>query len=65
MIQALRVWPIKSYSFSVSYQPSGEELNASDEEPGLSGSDGCLEVFCQPAVAVQPSQGAFDHSSAR
>ena len=34
------------------------------KEPCGCGGDGCLEVLCEAAVAVEPSEGAFDDPSA-
>jgi len=51
--------------FSISYRSSCEELNAGDEKPRLGGGEGGLEVLCEPPIAVQPGQRAFDPPSAR
>ena len=46
---------------SKSCDPSREQLDACDHEPGLGTSDGGLEVLGETAVAPQPGQGALDH----
>ena len=38
-----------------------EVLDASDVEPSLGTGDRSLEVFGQVAVAIEPSEGTFDH----
>ena len=42
-------------------QSPDEELDASDVEPSLGTGDRSLEVFGQAAVAIEPSEGTFDH----
>ncbi len=51
--------------FSGSCQPAGQELHAGEEEPCLGAGDGRFEVLGQAPVAVEPSQGTFDHPAAR
>ena len=44
-----------------SFEPSDEKLHTAEEEPCLGGQQGGFEVLGEAAVAVEPSQGAFDH----
>ncbi len=43
--------------------PSCEELDACDHEPGLGAGDGGLEVLGETAVATEPGKGALHHST--
>ena len=48
-----------------SSQPVREQLHRSEIEPDLTAGDGGLKVFGEAAVAVEPSEGSFDHPAAR
>ena len=41
-----------------------QELDGCAKEPCGCGGDGCLEVLCEAAVAVQPGEGSLDDPSA-
>jgi hypothetical protein len=45
-------------------QSPNEELDASEVEPSLGTGDRSLKVFGQAAVAIEPSESAFDHPPA-
>ena len=51
--------------FSLSCQSPEEKLYTGKKEPSLSGGKRCLEVLCQPTIAVQPSQSSFNHPTPR
>ena len=51
--------------FSLSCQSPEEKLYTGKKEPSLSGGKRCLEVLCQPTIAVQPSQSSFNHPAPR
>jgi transposase len=51
--------------FSMPCEPAGEEADAGDIVPRLSGGDGALEVLCQPSASAEPGEGAFHDPSAR
>ena len=51
-VRILRVRPEMNRCFSRPCETPGEELHAGDEEPSLGGNNHCLEVFCQPSVAI-------------
>ena len=42
-----------------------EQLHRSEIEQDLTAGDGGLKVFGEAAVAVEPSEGSFDHLAAR
>ena len=46
-------------------EPAREQLHRSETEPDLTAGDGGLKVFGEAAVAVEPSDGSFDHPVAR
>jgi hypothetical protein len=48
-----------------SSKPAREQLHRSEIEPDLTAGDGGLKVFGEAAVAVEPSEGSFDHPAAR
>src|SRR5215475_2594899 len=48
-----------------SSNPAPEQLHRSEIEPDLTAGDGGLKVFGEAAVAVEPSEGSFDHPAAR
>ena len=48
-----------------SSKPAREQLHRSEIEPDLTAGDGGLKVFGDAAVAVEPSEGSFDHPAAR
>src|SRR6202007_800587 len=48
-----------------SSKPAHEQLHRSEIEPDLTAGDGGLKVFGEAAVAVEPSEGSFDHPVAR
>src|SRR5215469_4231575 len=48
-----------------SSKPAREQLHRSEIEPDLTAGDGGLKVFGEAAVAVEPSEGPFDHPVAR
>ena len=48
-----------------SSKPAREQLHRSEIEPDLAAGDGGLKVFGEAAVAVEPSEGSFDHPAAR
>src|SRR5215469_8590621 len=48
-----------------SSKPAREQLQRSEIEPDLTAGDGGLKVFGEAAVAVEPSEGSFDHPVAR
>src|SRR6516164_5410591 len=48
-----------------SSKPAREQLHRSEIEPDLTAGDGGLKVFGEAAVAVEPSEGSFDHPVAR
>ena len=48
-----------------SSKPAREQLHRSEIEPDLTAGDGGLKVFGEAAVAVEPSEGSFDHPTAR
>ena len=50
--------------FSGSCEAAREELDAGEEDPGLGGLDGRLEVLCQPPVSIEPGERALDDPSA-
>ena len=45
--------------------PPCEELDAGDHQPGKGAFNGGFKIFGQPAVAVEPSDGALDHPAPR
>src|SRR5262249_1540210 len=46
-------------------ESTGEQLDAANEDPGLSAGDRRLEVFGETTVASKPSKGALDHPASR
>src|SRR6516162_5146735 len=48
-----------------SSKPLSEQLHRSEIEQDLTAGDGGLKVFGEAAVAVEPSEGSFDHLAAR
>ena len=48
--------------FSGSCEAAREELDAGEEDPGLGGLDGRLEVLGQPPVSIEPGERALDVS---
>ena len=50
--------------FSGSCETAREELDAGEEDPGLGGLDGRLEVLGQPPVSIEPGERALDDPSA-
>ena len=50
--------------FSGSCEAAREELDAGEEDPGLGGLDGRLEVLGQPPVSIEPGERALDDPSA-
>ena len=48
-----------------SSKPAREQLHRSEIEPDLTAGDGGLKVLGEAAVAVEPSEGSFDHPAAR
>ena len=57
----LRARPGMNCLISKPCDPSCEELDACDHEPGLGAGDGGLEVFGETAVATEPGKGALHH----
>src|SRR5437660_8847611 len=41
-----------------------EQLHGGDVNPGFSAGDRSLEILCQAAVSIEPSEGSFDDPSA-
>ena len=50
--------------FSGSCEAAREELDAGEEDPGLGGLDGRLEVLGQPPFSIEPGERALDDPSA-
>ena len=50
--------------FSGSCEAAREELDAGEEDPGLGGLDGRLEVHGQPPVSIEPGERVLDDPSA-
>jgi len=48
-----------------SCEPAGQSADVGDKDPSDGAFDGRLEVLGQPAAAIEPSEGAFDHPTAR
>ena len=45
-------------------EPSGEHANVCDEDPGLCGFDGSLEVLCEPTASARPCEGPLHDPAA-
>ena len=50
---------------SRSHQPPCEAADVGDEGPGNGALDAGFEVLCEPPASAEPSEGSFDHPSAR
>lgn len=44
-------------------EPSGEQADVCDEDPSFGGSDGALEVLCQPSASPEPGEGSLYEQS--
>ncbi len=63
-LDILRVRLEMNRVFSGSCETAREELDAGEEDPGLGGLDGRLEVLGQPPVSIEPGERALDDPSA-
>ena len=48
-----------------SRQSPNEELHRGDVDPRFGARDRRLEILCQAAVSIEPSESSFDHPAAR
>src|SRR6516164_6733219 len=48
-----------------SRQSPNEELHRGDVDPRFGARDRCLEILCQAAVSIEPSESSFHHPATR